>query len=88
MDKKFDALLYPLRAGEREQVVFETSHIRKDGSSYPVKVQVQFFPVVKIPVFAAIVQDVSERMMKKLQVTNLVDLLSTARICGVVDRFP
>jgi FixJ family two-component response regulator len=28
------------------------------------------------------------RMMKKLQVANLVDLLSAARICGVVDPFP
>jgi PAS domain S-box-containing protein len=60
--QQLDALLHPLRAGEREQVAFETFLFRKDGSSYPVEIRLQFFPAENIPVFAAVVQDISERM--------------------------
>jgi PAS domain S-box-containing protein len=40
---QLDALLHPMRVGERDQVAFEASLSRKDGSSYPVEARVQFF---------------------------------------------
>ncbi|MEJ2456500.1 MAG: ATP-binding protein [Candidatus Thiodiazotropha sp.] len=61
-EHQLDAMLHPLRMSERDQVAFETNFFRKDSSSYPVEVRVQFFPTESIPVFAAVIQDISERM--------------------------
>jgi PAS domain S-box-containing protein len=61
-EQQLEAMFHPLRKGERGQVAFETTFFRKDGSSYPVEVRVQFFPTENVPVFAAVIQDISERM--------------------------
>jgi PAS domain S-box-containing protein len=58
--KQFDDLLRPLRSGEKEAVRFETVHRRKDGSCYPVEVQLQLVRV-EPPVFIAVSLDISEQ---------------------------
>ena len=58
---EFAALLEPLRDGRQERVVFETFHQRKDGSSYPVEVRLQFAAEESPPVFIAIILDITER---------------------------
>lgn len=58
----FADLTAPLRAGERDQVVFETIHRRKDGSTYPVEVRVHLLATETPPVFVAVIQDVTERV--------------------------
>ncbi len=57
----FEALLAPLRSGQEEQVAFVTTHRRKDGSTYPVEVQLQLSRSEHPPVFVAVVQDITER---------------------------
>lgn len=57
----FERLLQPLRTGEVQHINFETVHRRKDASLYPVDVRLQLFRSEEIPVFVAIVQDISER---------------------------
>lgn len=57
----FAQLLDPLRRGERQTVMFETSHRRKDASHYPVEVHVQLATYRGAPSFVAIILDSSAR---------------------------
>jgi PAS domain S-box-containing protein len=41
--ESFQKLLNPLVSGEQEQVLFNTVHRRKDGSLYPVEINLQLF---------------------------------------------
>jgi PAS domain S-box-containing protein len=70
--EQFDKLLRPLRTGEREAVRLETMHRRKDGSSYPVEVQLQLVQG-KTPVFIAVCLDISDRKqaLAQLQASEL-----------------
>lgn len=59
--EQFNALLDPLRRREKPQITFESEHLRKDGSRYPVEVCLQLSSAETPPVFFAIIQDISER---------------------------
>ena len=59
--ESLDELIAPLRAGELDAQEFETVHRRKDGTTYPVAIQLQFMATQSPPVFAAIAQDTTER---------------------------
>jgi len=59
--ESFEALIVPLRRGEEERIGFSTVHRRKDGSTYPVEVQLQLMRQETPPVFVAIIQDITER---------------------------
>jgi PAS domain S-box-containing protein len=67
--EQFDKLIEPLRNGEREMEVFETVHLRKDCSRYPVEVHLQYSAAEQPPVFLAVINDISERrkVMEQLQ---------------------
>lgn len=57
----FETMIAPLRAGAREQLQFETTHQRKDGSRYPVQVRLQLVTGGERPLFLAVVEDLTER---------------------------
>ncbi|MGB9887919.1 MAG: GGDEF domain-containing response regulator [Moorellales bacterium] len=57
----FRELLAPLVRGEKEEVVFETAHRRKDGSLYPVEVHLQLFGRGRDAVCVAFISDLTER---------------------------
>lgn len=84
--QQFLELISPLSSGKSELIAFESIHQRKDGSVYPVEVQMQYFSDEEPPVYAAIVQDVSMKedlMKKKLSIKRAQDLqrsLNTAVI--------
>lgn len=59
---QFEALIAPLLRGEEQNITFETKHLRKNGTSYPVEVRLQLSNIEVPPVFIAIIQDVSERI--------------------------
>jgi prevent-host-death family protein len=59
--EQFNALLDPLRRRDKPQITFESEHLRKDGSRYPVEVCLQLSSAETPPVFFAIIQDISER---------------------------
>ncbi|MDN5200179.1 PAS domain S-box protein [Fulvivirgaceae bacterium BMA10] len=63
--KTFRELVAPLISGEKEAVIFETYHKRKDGSTYPVEVRLQYSRSETPPVFVAVTLDITER--KKAQ---------------------
>jgi len=75
---QFEALIRPLRQGEKQQVSFEAEHRRKDGSRYPVEVRLQLSSAEKSPVFIAIIQDISERKhyIEELEHKALYDALT------------
>lgn len=57
----FKKLLTPLLRGEKERIVFETVHRRKDGSLYPVEVHLQLFGCGREVVCVAFASDLTER---------------------------
>ena len=59
----FNEIIKPLRDGDKEVVVFETVHQRKDGTLYNVEVHLQLMHQGKSSVFVAIIQDVTERKL-------------------------
>lgn len=64
----FWTLAAPLLAGERDQVIFETIHRRKDRSTYPVEVRLQYSRAETPPVFVAISLDITERKRAEAEV--------------------
>jgi PAS domain S-box-containing protein len=58
--QSFAEKIAPLREGTQDVVVFKSRHQRKEGSTYPVEVRLQLMRTESPPVFAAIVQDVTE----------------------------
>ena len=57
----FERLVAPLRKQEKDVIIFETVHQRKNGSQYPVEVHLQLHKFGHENLFAAIVMDISER---------------------------
>lgn len=54
-------MIEPLRVGEETKIEFTTVHRRKDGSSYDVEVHLQLSTFQSVPVFVAIILDITER---------------------------
>lgn len=79
----FAQVLEPLRAGERDLVVFETRHRRKDGTTYPVEVHLQLMREEEPPVFVAYIQDIAER--KRLE-ERLREQAATDVLTGIANR--
>ncbi len=71
----FEELIKPLRDGEREQIVFETVHQRKDGSTYDAEVHLQLISTETPPVFAAIIQDITGRKAAERKIRKAHDEL-------------
>ena len=67
---EFEARLQPLRTGEAELVTFETTHRRKDGTTYPVEVRLQLSREETRPVFIAIVLDITERTRRERELVD------------------
>jgi PAS domain S-box-containing protein len=57
----FRELVRPLHTGERPVILFSATHLRKNGSCYPVEITLQYWKMEDPAVFVAIAQDVTER---------------------------
>ncbi|WP_086606216.1 HWE histidine kinase domain-containing protein [Erythrobacter donghaensis] len=64
--EQFEDLVKPLKSGKVDFLRFETVHARKDGTTYPVSVQLQYFPNNGRVFFASITDD-TERKAKEAQ---------------------
>lgn len=60
-EESFRTAVKPLMDGELERLVFETSHRRKDGSTYPVEVYLQLIEMAEGSVFLAVINDITVR---------------------------
>jgi PAS domain S-box-containing protein len=84
----FLELLSPLRTGQREQIGFRTSHRRKDGTTYPVEVHLQYLQEEGRRVFLAIILDLTERVATEQELQKTQRTLSTllTNLPGMVYR--
>ncbi|MFK7773689.1 MAG: PAS domain S-box protein [Saprospiraceae bacterium] len=60
-EKEFLELIEPLKDGRENKLLFETLHLRKDGTTYPIEVHLQYSRLGTQPVFVAFISDVSQR---------------------------
>ncbi len=86
----YRALIAPLHSGERSEVVFETVHRRKDGSLYPVEVNLQLSQSETPPALVAIIQDITERRAAERQREQLLREIDERRrfVQTVVESAP
>ena len=61
----------PLASNEKDKIVFETRHRRKDGSDYDVEVHLQMAWVQSRRVFAAFVLDTTARKVAERELQQL-----------------
>ncbi|MDJ0893727.1 MAG: PAS domain S-box protein [Alphaproteobacteria bacterium] len=81
---RFEEMLGPLRDGREQQLSFETTHRRKDGSVYPVEVHLQYMAHETPQVFVAAVRDISERSAAQAALRESEAKLANAqRIAGL-----
>lgn len=76
-------LLSPIVEHLEQQVIFEASHLRKDGSTYPVEVRVQLIEKGDTPLFMAIALDISSKILAQQQARSQAALLRS-----VIDATP
>ena len=72
-------LLEPLRTGTRDVIIFNTVHKRKDQTLYPVEEHLQFVATDSMPVFVAVILDVTEkkRMEEQLRQSQKMEAIGT-----------
>ncbi|HET8729064.1 MAG TPA: CHASE domain-containing protein [Alphaproteobacteria bacterium] len=68
--------IHALRLGQREQVLLQTVQRRKDGSTYPVEINLQLSREESPPVVIAFVQDISDRQKAEAHRQLLIDELN------------
>ncbi|MBI5315340.1 MAG: PAS domain S-box protein [Nitrospirae bacterium] len=64
-EASFRDLVNPLLTGEQRQLIFETVHLRKNGSLYPVEVHLQLVGQDKERTFLALIHDVTARKQQE-----------------------
>jgi diguanylate cyclase (GGDEF)-like protein/PAS domain S-box-containing protein len=69
--ESFVEIIQPLLQHKTDRLSFETLHLRKDGSRYPVAINLQYAAEETPPVFVAIVQDITERKAKDERIERL-----------------
>jgi diguanylate cyclase (GGDEF)-like protein/PAS domain S-box-containing protein len=72
---QFKQLIAPLVSKDKDVLIFETVHKRKDSTLYPVEVHLQLFSHEDPPVFVAIIQDITERKRLEEQTRQLSSAL-------------
>ena len=85
--EQFHTLIAPLERGETESIDFETMHQRKDGSSYPVEVNLQRARFEGHPVYVAFIQDITARKMSEQKYRTLFESSSDAIMMLDADTF-
>jgi PAS domain S-box-containing protein len=78
----FEEVIAPLRAGAQDLVRFETVHRRRDGSLYPVEVNLHLSSAGGQNVFGAIIQDVTERRRSEAALREQEERLRLALAAG------
>ncbi len=70
--ERLEALLQPLRAGERERVLLETEVRTRDGSTYPVEIHLEPILDGEELSFLAVLLDITERRRQEAETRRLV----------------
>ncbi|WP_018868027.1 MULTISPECIES: EAL domain-containing protein [unclassified Thioalkalivibrio] len=79
-ETRFRSLLEPLRRGERDQLLFETTHQHAAGHQVPVHISLQLVaPRGERPRYVAIVHDISQRKRNEAALLEALEDLETSR---------
>ena len=76
-------MMSPVMDGSESLVVFEASHLRKDGTTYPVEIHLELLQSSDTPQFVAIAQDISSKKQAQQAVRDQASLLRS-----VIDASP
>lgn len=82
--KQFVEFLQPLYRGEKDGIIFEAVHRRKDDTDYNVEIRLQLYADEQAPVFIAMVQDITERRRVEFRTRTLSMALQQAADVVVV----
>jgi len=84
----FEEILYSLKQGERKKTEFQSIHRRKNGTTYPVEVHLQYLAQTEKGMFVAIVMDLTERRTTQHQLQETQRTLATllTNLPGMVYR--
>ncbi|MCF7970017.1 MAG: PAS domain S-box protein [Methylococcaceae bacterium] len=80
---EFEQFIAPLKTGEAQRLEFEAIHQRKDGSTYPVAVDLQLDQCSEQSVFVAIADDMTQRKIIEQALSEERALLK-----GIIDSTP
>ena len=69
--ESFYKMIEPLLDGSVQRLRFETAHCRKDGSRYPVEVNLQLSRQGTRDVFVAIILDITERYNTQMEMDHM-----------------
>ena len=58
---QFEKLIRPLIEKKQSRITFQTRHLRKSGTLYPVEVHLQLMHEEQPPVFLAVIEDITQR---------------------------
>jgi len=72
----FQKILNQLSSGEQQQVFFSTVHRRKDGSQYPVEINLQLFEYGRKKFLMVLAVDLTERSAMKEQLNKKESILN------------
>ena len=78
----FCDLLQPLRDGSKQELLFDTTHRRKDGSEYQVQVHLQLSRVTEPPLFVAMITDVTDRKALESELMQAKKLESIGQLAA------
>lgn len=82
----FRQMVRPLQSGEKQQILFQTVHRRKDGSSYVAEIRLQQSRYQNRDVFLAMILDVTERVEAENRNSQLQrELVDASRKAGMAD---
>ena len=76
--ESFESLIEPLRDGDVDRLTFETTHRRKDASTYPVDVDLQCAGDGVSRVFVAIILDTTERRRAAETIRHLATIVESS----------
>lgn len=80
--KDFEALVRPLRRGERDCIRFDMVHRRKDGTEYDVEVVLQQIRSDDGEAFAAIIEDVTQKNRAEEQLRQAQKMEAVGQLTG------
>lgn len=75
---RFDEILALLTSGQQQSLFYESVLRRKNGSTYPIEMRLQFINM-DIPMYVCIIQDITEHKSAERQLRNLTMHLQTVR---------
>jgi len=85
--ERLEALLLPLREEREQHITFRATHLRKNGTAYPVEVRLQLLRNESPPVFVAVIQDITDRDAAEARMAQLSSALEqSADLVMITDR--